>query len=153
VPTLPDAPKTSTFCPSRIFAFFRNANAVNAPVGMAAASSKDMSAGLDATRPFVAVTPSAVRHVYSAYPPNPNPLKTKTSSPVLNRVTSLPVCSTTPATSNPGTVTFLGLARPLKSRAKKGSALRMRRSPAVTVAAFTFVKNFIVPRNGFFYFF
>src|SRR5947209_7507034 len=104
-----------------MFPLRRKYNEHPAPQGMAAASSNDMLAGL------MARGPSSRRQVYSAYVRIPPP---KIGSPGLNRVTSFPTASTTPATSDPR-MPFLGLRMPKNNRTIHGSAFRWRTSPEV----------------------
>ena len=120
-----------TFCPARMPPRRRKYNEHPAPHGMAAASSKVALAGLRARGPF------SVRQVYSAYVLAPSP---KTWSPGLNRRTSFPTASTSPAKSDPR-MGFLGFKRPKKSRMRNGSAFRRRTSPEVTVVARTRIRT------------
>src|SRR3989304_8612940 len=90
-----------TFCPFRMFPFRREYSEHPPPQGMAAASSKVRLAGL------IARGPPSSTHVYSAYVLVPPP---KTLSPTLNRLTSFPTASTSPARSDPS-MGFLGLDR------------------------------------------
>src|SRR5712691_12648848 len=89
----------------------RKYNEHPAPHGIAAASSKDTPRGL------MARGPSSFKQVYSAYVLTPSP---KTWSPDLNRRTSFPTASTSPARSDPRTG-FLGRNRPKKKRTMNGS--------------------------------
>jgi len=110
---------------------------------MAAASSYVILAG------FIVNAAVSGRHVYSAYAPNLNPQEAKTLSFFLNDLTFFPTSSITPANSNPSIFTFVGLNKPLKSLARKGSAFRIRQSPAVTVVEYILIKTSFSFGTGF----
>ena len=80
---------------------------------------------------------SSSARAYSAQAPDDGQVQTpKTSSPGANRVTVLPVASTVPAMSNPGTPNF-GPRRPLVNRTGKGEPRTPKTSPMWSPAAWT----------------
>src|SRR4051812_39366746 len=110
VPTPPDAPLISTFCPGWTLPLSRRAwRAVIPAIGTPAASSNDTLAGFRARRAFRA----------GAYSAQEAPDVPNTSSPGRNSVTSLPTSSTVPARSPPNSV-FFGRRSPLPNRANTG---------------------------------
>src|SRR5512132_3803245 len=97
LPTPPDAPMITTFCPGLTPPVSRTAwRAANPEIGTAAACSKVRLAGLGAS--WLLGT-----EAYSANEPSHQP---KTSSPDWACVTLLPTASMCPATSKPGTGCF-----------------------------------------------
>src|SRR5215208_1847712 len=150
VPTPPDAPLISTFCPGWICPLSRRpCSAVSAATGTAAACSNVKLAGFGATMKDwnLLLRGAATRtHTYSAkapllLPPN-------TSSPGRNCVTSLPTASTVPAKSTPNLLVF-GLRSPTCMRATYGVPVREYHSPRFTEAARTRTSTPSSAKSGF----
>src|SRR5262245_23188000 len=77
---------------------------------------------------------------YSAWEPQPNILPNPiTLSPTVNDWTSLPIASTSPAKSQPVTVSF-GLSRPVKNLMKNGLPVSTWQSLRFTVVANTRIR-------------
>ncbi len=115
VPTPPDAPMIRTVCPGWTRPWSRRPwSAVHPASGIAAACSKVRLAGFRTKW-------SSRAQAYSASAPWHQP---NTASPGWSAVTSVPIASTSPATSVPEMGSF-GLRRPVARRMKYGLPLTM----------------------------
>ena len=120
---------------------------VEPPNDSEAASSNDKFAG------FRANPPSSAIARYWAWHPMAPPGKPNTSSPTRNRVTSLPMASIVPASSDP-MMGWRGRVIPKARRATSPSPLgtqsvRTRQSPEVTVVATILTRTSLARGRGF----
>jgi hypothetical protein len=86
--------------------------------------------------------------MYWAWAPNGTPLKPNTRSPTRKAVTARPTASTSPANSDPRTVTR-GRGSPVRARTKKGLPDRNPQSVRFTVVAWTLTRTSLSLTAGF----